>query len=234
MTNLNHEPTEPTDAELEAQIVNFDPINDISGPVSVKGHIDLPAPSLSALPPKMQQRIREKLASVTPGNRDIFEREFIEQELRDNSYRLRVLAGAGEGANDYQREALSVVQDIFRLESEAETIKARLEEVRGHRTEVDPETGEAKPVPIMAVGAEQRSALETRLTQIGHQLTMLEGPEGDRRRAEALARTKTQMKVNREALADEAEARRRAEAAVREERINQRAEAYSKRLRTSF
>jgi hypothetical protein len=212
--------TEPTDAE----VTDFHPVFDVPGPVTIKGDLQLPNLSLSALPPESQEAITTKLASVTPGNRDLFEREFITEEAQRLALEARIKAGAGEAATPYQRAYFQRANEVRLLEQEAAKITAQLQEVTHYEHDIDPETGGPLAVPVPRAQGDIRSALEIRLRDIGYELAQKNGREGEKLMADAMAATKAQMKAQREAVAEMEEADEMADRIAREERVRSMAE----------
>jgi hypothetical protein len=220
-------PPIPSDGEIE----NFDPIYGTPGPVQLVGNVRLSEPTLDALPPDMRDSIRAKLAGVTPGNRDIFEREYIREALEHNSLELRIKAGPGENATDYQRAYFEKLRGIYDLSREHGQIEVELAEVADSRLETDPDTGEARAVPVLRYQGEARQVRQARLVELQHKLTLLNGIEGDKLLAEGKAATIAKAKQTREQLEDLVEANHRADAKVREERIEKMADAKTRMRR---
>jgi hypothetical protein len=222
----------PTDAQLEAQIASFDPVFDVPGPVSVKGNPNLPELSLQALPPEARDIINAKLAGVTPGNRNLFEREFVTEEATRLAFEARVKAGVGEGATPYQRVCFEIANQVRLLDARAAALTAELQEVtRYENGGFDAETGQPLAIPVPRWQGDNRTARQNELNEIAHRKALLEGHEGAKLRDEAMAATKAQMKETREALEDHAEAERMARTMERDARIKRMAEAKAKFLR---
>jgi hypothetical protein len=164
----------------------------------------------------MRDRINAKLATVTPGNRDLFEKRYIREELEQNSFNLRLAAGLGPDATHEQRQEFESLNRIRELADEEDRIAAELAEVVKHDTQVDPATGNAKAVPVYRVEGERRRALEARLIEISHQVTLIRGHEGRKARAKDAAIAKERAELVEDHAAAEEMAREMARKARRE------------------
>lgn len=209
---------EPTDAEIEAHITSLDPVTDQPGPFSGAESLMLSPIKITALPPESQQAILAKLATVTPGNRDLFERKMVLEEATRLSRHYRVRTGLGEGATEYHRELMSIENDRRLAEEEAANIRADLERVSGYSHDVDPETGEPLAVPIPIVKGDQRSALEARYRDLDYKLSQI-ARESEKRLKDALGRDTAIIRQRREAFTLNAEADRVALQENRDERL---------------
>jgi hypothetical protein len=224
----------PEDNARAHEIANADPVASTRGPVSLVdgGNIRFPATvPLTALPDRFRTPIEAQLRNLPDHRRAAEEPRLIAEALRQNSLQLRVKAGAGEGANPYQQEVFQLARDRQQLEQEAWRLETELAEVVRWDNVTDPATGKATPVPVEAVQGEARKAKQGRIDEIGRHLKQLEGIEGQRRLQKAMKLTLEAEKAQREQLADNAEADRRARELVREERINKQAQARARMLR---
>ena len=223
----------PTDDEIAAEIVNFDPVYDVPSPVEVVGNpLDrVNLPKLEAFSPEVQDRIRAKLANVTPGNRDLFEQEFIREELYQYAAYTRVKAGVGEGANAYQREFYAINAEVNQTSDEITRLTTELARKRTMR---DPATGQVVELDDPYHSPERIRAMEAELNNQLARLRALDGPEKARRLEKAKARAVAQRKEVLQQIADHKEAERRAAEIVRNERIEKAAEAKAKRLRSAL
>jgi hypothetical protein len=180
---------DPADNAIAHEIVNFDPVDDVKGPVSVTGEGWaglLPATvPLSSLPPKLAQPIIAELATVAPERRAEVEARLINAALRQNSLQLRVSAGPGEGANPYQLETFAQANERQELEREAWRLQTVLAEVSHWDNVTDPATGQAKPVAVEKLRGHPRQLAEGSLAEIERKLKALE-IEGPRRLNKAL------------------------------------------------
>ncbi len=224
---------EPTDAEIEAHITSLDPVTDVPGAYIGAENLPISALQITALPPESQQVIRDKLATVTPGNRDLFERQFVEEEAKRLARGYRVKTGLGAEAPEYHREMLSIENERRLIEEEAASVRAQLELVDGYKADVDPQTGEALAIPLPTIQGDQRSALERRHEELGYKLSQT-NRESEKRLKDALARDKAIIRERREALQINAEADARARADLREERVAALAAGKAKRLSSNL
>lgn len=222
---------EPSDAALEAQFLNYDPVHDVPSAVTVIGEPRILEPSIEAFSPDVQQRIRARLADAAPGSRDHLMRQYVREELTKASYTFRAMGGVGEGATETQRADAETANEIRLLQQEERRIRAALDEVRTVR---DPLTGRDIPTEDKRIQGQRRAEMEERLANLGNQATLLAGPVGESRRREAVAadiqRTRRQLQTR----AELEEAERRAEAMAAEERISRMAEAKFKHRRAQL
>lgn len=223
---------DPEDQHLADEITNFDPVHDVAGPVRVKGFIrPIDEVPLSALPPHLAEPVRQRLANTPDHMRADEERRLIGDVLLANSLELRIRAGAGEGANEFQREFFSILKDRGDEVIKADAIDKKLEEIAGYDNRVDPATGKSSPVPVMRYQGRERDALERQLAFHRKNVELLEGERRVSRLRPALKRAVEDRKRSDAAEAERAEVKRRAEDTIREERINRQAEAHAKLLR---
>lgn len=225
--------TLPTDEDLEAEIVSFDPVYDVPSPVEVVGNVldRISTPKIEAFPPEVQDRIRAKLATVTPGNRDLFEERFIREELYAFSAYTRVKSGVGEGANAYQREFYALNSEVNQTSDEITRLTLELAK---KRTMTDRATGQTVELEDPYHAPDRVRAMEAELHNQIARLHSLQGPEKERRLAKAKDRAVADRKAILQQIADTKEADRRASEIVRNERIDKVAEARAKRLRSSL
>lgn len=223
---------EPTAAEMAA-FNSFDPVNDVPSPVQVTGDARAffdrigAEPTLQALNPELRHAAEARLAGLpwTPEA----ERAAVLAVLRDNSREFRIKAGAGEGATETQRTMLQQANQIRQLAGEYERIKTLLAEVREFRNEVD-DTGKPTPVPVYVSEGDSRRALEARLDEVGREMALIAGIQGDRELKEANRADALQARKTRQQIADHREASRRAAKMAREDHINRMARTKAKFL----
>lgn len=173
----------PASIPSEAQLASFDH-RAVPSPVEVVGNVRIAAePTLAGLPPEMRERVTAKMANVK-ADHALFERQFVREELEANSYRLKVLAGPGKDANEYERESFGIMREIYDLECEAERIEAELAEVVGLRTDYDDE-GNVIPVPVYRFAPETREGRKSALQDVRYRITQIEREAPARRAAAA-------------------------------------------------
>ncbi len=229
MTNTPNFTPAPVPAEQE--LAAFDH-RAVPSPVEVIGDVRITAePSLSMLPPEARERVAGKMANVRDDH-GIFERQFVMEELQANSDRLKVLAGPGKDANEYQRECYGIERERYDLQSEELRIEAELAEVVGHRTEHN-DAGEAIAVPIYRFAPETRQGRQEALQLVRYRLTQLER-EAPARRAAAAKLTQDRIAKANEDLAIMAEAKAQADAENRKLRVDRLAEAFAKNRRDTI
>jgi len=118
------------------------------------------------------------------------------------------------------------VREIYDLESEAARIEAELEEVVGHRTDYD-DNGNAVPVPVYRFAPETREGRQRALQDVRYRLAQIER-EAPARRTAAAALVQQRIAAENEQQAIHAEAKKQAEAQLRQERVDHLASAFAK------
>lgn len=217
---------EPTSEELAAAST-IRPLDQLPSPWEVKGHPKMISqPTLKALSPSDQQVVRERANGTSDAAVDAALFGF----LRERSREARIKSGAGGGATETEREALSQINQLRLMTQDYDRIVGELDEVSAHRTEYDAE-GNATPVPIHVHQGDGRNARQHRLTEIKHQMALLSGREGEE--AMKVAARKEALKVRQinQQLDDGREIERRAHEFARDERINEAAQRKAKFLK---
>lgn len=221
----------PALVPTEAELASFDH-RTVSSPVEVIGDVQINAePSLSSLPPAMREEVEAKMANVK-ADHSIFERQFIREALEANSYRLKVLAGPGKDANEYERECFGILRELYDLESEAERIEAEINDTVGFGTDYD---GDGNPIsaPIYRFATETRQGRRQALQDVRYRISQVEREAAFRRTA-AAKRVQDRIAADNEQLAVHTEAKRKADAMLRQERVDQLAEAFAKNRRNTI
>lgn len=221
----------PEDAELGASIRDFS-MNDVPGPVSGGEGIKVPTQlTASILPPEKQAEVEAALSGLTLTARQQREPQLVQQALEDNHFELMVAMGPGEGATAYQREYFQQLNEGRDIQQQLAAIEADLAEVVDKRRDEDPTTGATVWHDVHKLEGQQRTNAEHRRTDLLYRLSLLKGVEGQRRLEKATVDAVEQHKARQAALADEAEAQKRADEMLREERIEERATLYAKSKR---
>lgn len=236
----------PEDAELANQITNFDPVFDVPSPTTVIGGTHKPVTgelSAKMLPPEAQQEIRQKLANVPVSQAAKRENELVRQYLHEKALEVRIKAGPGAGANEFQRERFHIAAERHQAEREILRITEQLAQVdrwepvldpNTGKAVIDPKTGQPQVKAIETVTGERRTGLERRIDELNHKIMLLEGPEGDLRERKALHAAVQSAKAKQAQLEEDREARKLGESMNREERVKAKAEAYAKRGRNQL
>lgn len=225
------------DNAIAHEIASFDPLTDTAGPFDLSRMAmsrSGPTPSLDALTPAMQEPILAQLGNLTGDRRAAREAELVHAALLQNSLDLRIMAGPGRDADEFQKTTLDLANRLRLIEQEETKLQAELQVVDGYRTTYHPETGEPTAVPIMSLSGGNRVGAQNRLAALAQQRALIQGSEGSRELQAALAEAVSHRKGIMQQLADDAEAKRRAADLVREEKINARAEAHAKSLRNTL
>lgn len=221
----------PAPIPTEAELATFDHRN-VRGPIEVIGDVRINAePTLAGLPPEMRERVATKMANVK-ADHAIFERQFIREELEANSYRLKVLAGPGKDANEYERECFGIMREIYDLECEADRIEAELNDTVGYGTDYDSD-GNPVAVPVFRFAPETRKGRQEALQDVRYRITQIER-EAPARRTAARDRMAARITADNEQLAVHTEAKRKADAMLRQERVDHLAEAFAKSRRNTI
>lgn len=206
----------PTDAELEA----VDHRN-IPSSASVIGDVRIDKlPPLRGLPPAMQQRVTEKMATVK-ADHAIFEEQFIREELEKNSLHYKIVAGIHSDANEYEKVVFGIEREIFHLENQVERMTAALDEVIGHRTEYDAD-GNVQAVPVLRYAGDDRKGREAAIRDVERQIRLLRGAEGDALKKEAAEATRAHIRDLNARLSEDREVARLTEQQVRQNRIDEK------------
>lgn len=217
----------PTEAELAA----FD-YRDVPSPVEVIGDVKINVePVLSGLPPEMRERVNAKMANVK-ADHAIFEKMFIREELEDNSYRLKVLAGPGKDANEYERECFGLAREMYDLEREEQRIQAELDDTVGFTTAYD-DNGNPVAEPIYRFAAETRRGRADALQDVRYRIAQLER-EAPARRTAAAGRVQQRVAADNEEMAIHKEAKAQADAKLRQERVDALANAFAANRRNNI
>jgi hypothetical protein len=142
-------------------------------------------PAATMLPPDEAAAVRQRVAHIDdPAKRKAAEAELVLEAIRPRALGARIAMGAPRG-NLVQRALASNQAEIWRLEADEQRITEALAEVRGFRTVVDPNTGEAVPEEVPVVTGTQRAAYEIELSQIRARKAAVGGVTGQKRVAEA-------------------------------------------------
>ena len=216
----------PEDEAIAAEIMGLDPVNDVPGPATVTGRVELPKQvPLSALPPHIAQGIRAEAANCRPESRADFEAAAVAQYLRTHALEARTAIGLGDGATAYHREQVAIAGQARTLLQEWDRLAGDLQSIE--RWEHNAQAPD-QPIAIMRLSGTAREGALRRQAEIKYQVDLLNGIEGERRLARALRESVAEVKARREAAEDRAEIAKRVEQGEREARI---AEEVERKLR---
>lgn len=236
---------DPADQHIADRITNFDPVADVPSPTTVIGgsHKPLGDLSLKMLPPETREMLEGKLRDVPLNLRQQRENELVRQHLTEKALELRIKAGPGEGANEFQRERFHIAAERHQAEREILRITEQLaevdrwepilDEITG-KAVIDRKTGQPQVRAIETITGERRTGLERRIAELNHKIMLLEGPEGDIRERKALHAAVQSAKSKQAQIEEDREARKLGESMNREERVKAKAEAYAKRGRNQL
>ena len=209
---------EPT-AEEVAVAATVRPLEQLPSPWEVTGNPRiLSEPTLEALSPADREAVLQRAGSDKPEAISGALKAF----LHERSVEVRIRAGAGDGATESEREALSQMNQLRLLSGEVDRLKAELAEVREHRTEHDA-NGNPVPVPVYALQGDGRTARQNRLNEIMHEMSLVAGLEGEAAMKRAARADALKARELKQQVEDSREIKRRAHEMAREDRINQAA-----------
>lgn len=223
----------PEDADLAAELSTFDPLS-LPSPVQFTGGTFKAPERVTAdvFGPQKRDAIKAQLVNVPEHLREQRETELVMAELRQNSLRVRAQCGS-PGANSYVREMLELDRQKMDLVGELDRITAELTEVDHIKVAKDPTTGAPRQETVYAVTGDRRRTLELRVAEIVRHIHYLDGPEGERRLQKALYKAVEEEKAKRLEIAQDREARARADRLLSEERIEAKAKSYARMKRRS-
>lgn len=213
------------------KLTTFDPLSDLSGPWSGTGLNTgraFPPVTMDAFSPETRDRINARLRAVHPADHERMREQFIREEMGAAGIEARVMADPGANATNYAR--ICTQQENTRRINGAEI--ARLQrELAEHNMTIDPATGQPAPLPSMRIEGQRRTAMENRILELQTQISLVDGQEGEFHRREAMEQDWIDY-MGKQLMAHElAEAKKRAEKKLSEERIEKLAEGFAKRDR---
>lgn len=236
----------PEDQHIADRLMNFDVVSDVPSPNTVKGSPRMTLPdklSVKMLSPDARAEIEAKLKDVPLHQVESREDALVREHLMRNAAQVRMKAGAGEGANPFQRERLLIAgerdqanREIIRLMGELAEVsrwEPIFDEISGEKV-IDPKTGQQELKPVYRVDGQRRVGMERRVDELSHKITLLDGPEGDLRERKALHAAVQAKKALKAQIEEERDARELGDKIARDERVRRRAEARAKAQRTAL
>jgi hypothetical protein len=222
---------EPTAAEMAAA-GTIRPLEQLPSPWIVKGDPKvLSEPTLSALSPDQQKLVLERAGGTDAASLDRALKDF----LLERSRNLRIICGPGEGATETEREALCQMNELRLLSEEHARIEAELAEVAEYRVDYAADgTPLPNPVPVYLHRGDLRSAKQTRLDEIKHQMSLVGGIQGETALNAAQKADALKARRRKSQLDEAAEIKRMGEALLREERVTRAAQSYAKHRRNTI
>lgn len=226
--------TQPLSEELRPyakQILDMDPFEDVSGPSKRTPGKIAAAPSIDALPPELQDRVRAELREVPDELRKEREDAAVLRVLKERVFNNRAETGVAADSLPYHKAMAQAAGHAKQLDREIKQYEDALSAVRNHETVTDPETGEKKAQPIMRVTGARREGYEATLNDLKRQKRLWVNEDGSlgleaaREVRQALAESAQILKDRAEAAEDAAEVKRRIAAKLREERIAKQVDA---------
>lgn len=227
----------PDDRHIADHVLAMHPIDDVPSPYEFPEGWKVQAPGMAALPPEMREAVSAKLAQlgpVSPEQLKAKEAEFTAEAIRSKRGELRAMIGVGQNALPYHREMAGIAREYRDLAQQFDRITEELADVARHDTQTDPATGKPVAVPVMRVQGTRRAAYLEQQDSLLRQMRLLAnddgtpGHEGAQRMKQALSESVALLKDRQQQAEEAAEAKRRAEHIVREDRINRRAESLAR------
>jgi hypothetical protein len=220
---------DPSDQHIADVIMKQDPVSSVPGPFSgLEGKLTV-EPKLTSLPIPLREKVERQLAMVPPSRYAESEREFVTAALKEHSLSVRTQAGVAGTAlpiHKVQAELAIKYRDLARRFNDNQ---AKLADVRDYGTAYD-DKGQRIPVPVYTFDGTAREGILREQEDLAYHMNLLEGPEGQRLLQKALKESVEVYKARQAAAAEEAEVQSRAEAKVRESRIERRAAARARML----
>lgn len=221
------------DRSYAEQIVSADPVYGTVSAMTVTGSLKLrDNVPLEALSPQDANLVRAKLRAMPPAGAEANMQRLINEVVYAKAVNARVMGGLGPTATPYHREIFGIERELRDLGAQHLKIAEELTEVIRWDNVVNPETGQREPKAVEKVQGARRVALQQEMDRLNYRMTVIEKIERPRRLNEALKQTVSQEKARVAEIEDAAEAERRAEKQMREERITRMADAKVTMLRT--
>lgn len=227
---------DPADNAIAHSIATKDPLRDLKGPVTLIGeNVRLPQTvPLSALSPEMREPIQQQLAATPVHMRPTKEAELVAAALAKNSINLRVQGGGGEDTDPYWRETLHQERRQQELNDQINRLERELVDVERFDTVYDEVTGQPRAQAVDKVQGQARKEKEAERNRLIAELQDMNGRGGQLKLQKAMQKAVEAQKDVQRQLAEDAEAKVQADAQLRKERIDARAETYAKHRRNNF
>lgn len=227
-------PAKPLSDDLQPyvqQVLDMDPFEDVSGASSAAPGKVVTAPSIEALPPDLQNRVRAQLQNVPPEQMKAHEGAAVLRVLKHRVYSNRAETGIAADSLPYHKTDVEIAGQVRQLDREIAQYRGYLDEVSGHETVTDPATGEKTAQPILRVTGARRRGFESTLHDLERRRRLLVDDDGNlgveaiRLRRESLEESAKLLKERAEAAEDALEVKRQVAAKLREDRIAKQVEA---------
>ncbi|MDE2563789.1 MAG: hypothetical protein KGL48_16230 [Sphingomonadales bacterium] len=228
----------PEDKPIADAILAQHPIYDTPHPHQIPEGWQAPPLRISALPPKLQPKVRENLERYPEDQRASVEARLVEDVVRNEMLpSIRVRTGLGPTATPYHKEMVQIAAEVSDLQREWDRLQSDIKAVDRYVVRRNPETGADTPYPVMRLQGTRLKAAEERQKDVARQIRLLvnedhtPGIEGRRRVREALHASVSAVRALNQRVAEEVEVNRRADEINREARIHSRAEARARMRR---
>lgn len=220
------------------KVLAMHPFDDVPGNVSDGSNLpNQPALSIEALSPEMRDEVSRRLARHPLKDQDRLKAKYVEEVVKAKLPSIRAMTGVRKDALPFHREQALIASQVADLEHKRDFLQSELDRVRSYGTKTDEQTGKAVPIENMAITGQKRKAFGEQVAELDRQIRLLVSPdgsygiEGHKRVDKSLRESAAVLFQRDQAREEEAEAKRRAADAEREERINRRADAL-KTMRT--
>ena len=187
--------------------------------------------TVDGLTPDMREPILKQLIGVKPEQRAHLETQLVRKAIEERSKDVRILTGLGDGATPLAKAQVNIAYRARELARRISATQSELDEVTGSKAVTDHSTGQTVMQPLYRLTGELRYKATEEVNRLKGELSVLNGPEGDKELEQALRESVDQVKDQRQAAADLVEIDRRARESIREDELNARAELHAKHLR---
>lgn len=236
----NYTPAEFTVAPEDqhyAQAILSQDVASLPGTFEIGEGVRLPKTvSIDGLPPHLREAARAKLKGVPANRLAEAEAGAIREVLRENSLTIRAKTGFAPSVDPYWSEWADITREANECLSEFDRLNEELSRVASWETIEEP-GGEPRAKPVFAASPDRQRAIAARQRELLHRHDLLvsrdgaHGPEGQRRLNKALFDSVERRKAQAEQLEIREEAKALATKKLRDERVEQAAEAIAKSRR---
>lgn len=227
----------PEDLQPYAQqVLKMDPLRDVPGNVRDTGGYRPISLKVDGLPPEMRSEVYRKLEAMpkmSEQDRAKYESKFVADAIEARKGSIRGLTGVGPDALPFHKEQANIAMQVRDLVRKRDQYQSGIDDIADLRKATDPATGEVIAEPVYRLSETRRANYQNVVTDIDRQIRLLVGDdgygiEGKKRMDAALRESAAILKARNAAQSEEAEAKKRAEDMLREQRIARRAEALAR------
>ena len=225
------------------QVLQMDSIRDVPGSVKRIGGERPPLKlKVEALPPELQSEVYrqlDRMPKMPAEDRAKYEDKLVSEAIQQQKGRIRGLAGVGPDALPFHRAQAQIAMDVRTLQEKRATYQTAVDDIAQLRKANDPVTGELVAEPVYRLDPTKRANFQNAIADIDRQIRLLvddegkPGIEGKKRMDKALIESAEILRQRNAQQTEEAEAQKRAEEKLREERVEKRAEIIARMKRGS-